>query len=266
MKTLTFDTLLKKQLYLSQVTPLYQQWKSKKYSGYVRHGRPDHGIMYFCGTGRFGGISVEDGDILYLPKGCRYAVEFDACADGSLPFDYLINFLLYDENFEPIRLSRTPLLIRVKDAHRFFHRFSDMVQNAIDRHTSPSALSADCLRLLCDVADAETRTERDGAIFDAVDYIKAHAFDPDLRIGDVAARVHMSAANFRRVFEAWLSCSPKEYVSRLRLSHAKSLLQCGVSVCDTAQSCGFADPAYFIRFYKKQTGTTPGRSAKGAPI
>jgi transcriptional regulator GlxA family with amidase domain len=49
-----------------------------------------------------------------------------------------------------------------------------------------------------------------------------------------------------------------EYRNRLRVSHARSILQSGsVSIAETAALVGFDDPFYFSRIFKSITGISP---------
>ena len=74
------------------------------------------------------------------------------------------------------------------------------------------------------------------------------------------------------VREAWLStlkdlnvCSQKErqisfneYVTRLRIEHAKQLLEeSGSSIESIAREIGYTNPKYFFKVFKKMVGETP---------
>jgi AraC-like DNA-binding protein len=57
--------------------------------------------------------------------------------------------------------------------------------------------------------------------------------------------------------------TPLAYRDGLRLAHAKELLlHAGATVGEAALACGFEDESYFVRFFKKQTGVTPGAYRK----
>jgi AraC-like DNA-binding protein len=44
----------------------------------------------------------------------------------------------------------------------------------------------------------------------------------------------------------------------IRLEQARAALRAGATVGDAATASGFGDPAYFARWFRKHTGTTPG--------
>lgn len=65
----------------------------------------------------------------------------------------------------------------------------------------------------------------------------------------------------RRLFKKHHGCSPSEYLTRLRLEHAKGLLRThrlnGYTIPQIAWESGFNDPNYFSRLFKKYTLLTP---------
>jgi len=73
------------------------------------------------------------------------------------------------------------------------------------------------------------------------------------------ARTHgFSPSTFRRRIRSLTGCSPQEYLTRLRLARAKSLLvRSEDSVLEVARQCGFEDPFYFSRVFQKVEGLSP---------
>jgi transcriptional regulator GlxA family with amidase domain len=54
-------------------------------------------------------------------------------------------------------------------------------------------------------------------------------------------------------------------VTRLRLKRARTLLQDpALNIADAAHACGFSDPNYFTRCFRKALGTTPGPGSSSA--
>ena len=50
-----------------------------------------------------------------------------------------------------------------------------------------------------------------------------------------------------------------EAISRIRLGHAKEMIAEGRSVTETAAACGFADPSYFSKCFRRAFGHSPSR-------
>ena len=73
---------------------IYQVWTTKKYS-YENIKRPDYGLLYLL-SGKINYtfddniIELKAGDIIYLPKGSNYVVDFNI-QDGIVE-DFLINY------------------------------------------------------------------------------------------------------------------------------------------------------------------------------
>ena len=64
-----------------------------------------------------------------------------------------------------------------------------------------------------------------------------------------------------RIFRTRFGVSPKEYLVRERMSHAKELLNTGNSVQQTAYMVGYRDEFNFSKAYKKFYSVPP-KSAK----
>ncbi|MBE6646462.1 MAG: helix-turn-helix domain-containing protein [Ruminococcaceae bacterium] len=80
----------------------------------------------------------------------------------------------------------------------------------------------------------------------------------DISVGDIAARYGMTAAHFIRSFRAVYGVTPQRYRSDYRLREAKMMLSdTALSVSSVAERCGFDDPLYFSRAFKKHFGMTP---------
>ncbi len=74
----------------------------------------------------------------------------------------------------------------------------------------------------------------------------------------LAEAVNASEDYVSRVFHRELGLTPWEYLTRLRVQHAKELLRASSrSVASVAEAVGFSDQAYFSRVFKKAAGTTP---------
>lgn len=73
----------------------------------------------------------------------------------------------------------------------------------------------------------------------------------------------------RKAFKKEVGATPHEYLLRQRMELAASLLKSGMSnryssysVSQIAEACGFADPLYFSKVFKKYYGVAPGGYGK----
>ena len=88
-------------------------------------------------------------------------------------------------------------------------------------------------------------------------------FDRSVSLYELAKLSNMSVTNFRREWKKTYSKSPLQYRDSIRLYYAKEYLGSGYyTASEIAKKCGFDDVSYFVRFFKKQTGITPGEFKK----
>ena len=82
--------------------------------------------------------------------------------------------------------------------------------------------------------------------------------NPHLSLEEQMEQIPFSKNHFRRIFEQETGCPPKEYLTRLRISHAKELLRSTtLRINEICFLCGFSDPFYFSRIFRKYTGESP---------
>ena len=89
------------------------------------------------------------------------------------------------------------------------------------------------------------------------DFVLAHLSDESLSVETMAARLKVSRTNLYTIVHREFSVTPADYILDLRLKHAEALLKEGLKVRDVAMKCGFADPKYFSKVFKKYYGILP---------
>ncbi len=96
-------------------------------------------------------------------------------------------------------------------------------------------------------------------IVPALDYLRKHIFDSDLKADHLHLLCGISDTYFRKIFLAHFSTTPQKYIISKRLSFAKAALDNGDfdSVSDVAAFVGYTDPLYFSRAFKKKYGASP---------
>jgi AraC-like DNA-binding protein len=118
------------------------------------------------------------------------------------------------------------------------------------------------LLLMCreDAVDAGSTDTRAFATFSRVRQCIEQNF---LKLGTleaVAAACELDAPYLCRLFARFHDESPYQFLTRLRMQHAASLLLEGtVSVKDAARACGFPDPFHFSRVFKSVHRVPPSR-------
>lgn len=92
----------------------------------------------------------------------------------------------------------------------------------------------------------------------AVVYIRRF-FAQELSMSDVAESVGFSEYHFSRVFKQETGRNFIEYLTDIRIKHAKKLMNMfKLSVEELAVLCGYNSAAYFCRVFKRVTGLTVG--------
>jgi len=95
-------------------------------------------------------------------------------------------------------------------------------------------------------------------ISNAMFYIKENYSKKDLSIGDVAEHVWISEGRLSVLFKQETGKTMKEYITELRLEHAKKLLRQGqLRIYEIADKVGFASAEYFTRVFTRTVGVAP---------
>ena len=82
--------------------------------------------------------------------------------------------------------------------------------------------------------------------------------DADLSVAALAGRVHLSERQFARVFRREVGTTPADYVERLRVERARSVLETDPAPLEAvARRCGFAGAELMRRAFQRRLGTSP---------
>ncbi|WP_239618271.1 response regulator [Cohnella mopanensis] len=94
-------------------------------------------------------------------------------------------------------------------------------------------------------------------------YIQGHYGNEELRIEDIAKNVHMNYNHLCYVFKRETFVTINEYLTELRITKAKEMLDQGIqSVQYVASQVGYADANYFSKCFKKYIGVAPSQYIK----
>ncbi len=120
-------------------------------------------------------------------------------------------------------------------------------------------LYAKRVQLLCASAIAQSSVGTSQSIsIAAKNFIDRQYADQQLLLSDIAASVNVSENYLCRLFKRELDMSPMQYLTQVRLSHAKRLLKVSnLLIKDICARVGYANPFYFTRLFKRHTGITP---------
>ena len=92
-----------------------------------------------------------------------------------------------------------------------------------------------------------------------IGYIEEH-YSEQITLSDLADLVDVSPKYLCRNFYALTGRTPIAYIGEYRVEVAMTLLREGnKSLAEIAVMCGFGDQSYFVKQFKRRTGTTPGQ-------
>lgn len=99
---------------------------------------------------------------------------------------------------------------------------------------------------------------KSSAKFDNIlDYVNENFSDSTVSVKKVADLFFYSEKYLSSLFVKNTGVKFTEYLNGLRISHAVTLMGKNLSVTDIAAKCGFSDPLYFSKVFKRITGKTP---------
>ncbi|NGO72080.1 GlxA family transcriptional regulator [Streptomyces boncukensis] len=111
-------------------------------------------------------------------------------------------------------------------------------------------------------AQLSARTARRGPLRDVQRWIADHPGD-DLSVTALAARARLSPRHFARAFHAETGMTPGRYVDRVRLEHARRLLEdTADGVEEISRACGYGTPEAMRRAFVRALGTAPSDYAR----
>ena len=98
------------------------------------------------------------------------------------------------------------------------------------------------------------------------EYITSH-FAEDVNLNLIAGEFGYSQGYLTRIFQAKYGQSPNQYLIRLRINRARTLLEDQkLSIRQVGEAVGYPDQAYFSRIFKRYMGVSPQKYRGGAMI
>lgn len=99
-------------------------------------------------------------------------------------------------------------------------------------------------------------------------YLQRRLAEP-VTLVDLAAFLHRSPSRTSHLMRELFGKTFPQLLTELRMGHARELLcNTSLSISQVAAYCGFADPSYFHRLFRRAAGTTPRRyrlAEQGSP-
>lgn len=97
----------------------------------------------------------------------------------------------------------------------------------------------------------------------ALDYIDTH-YDQQITLANIAKQVHLSVSRLAHLFKDQMGITLIDYLTSVRISHAKRLLLTTEHSCTTiCFEVGYNNQSYFTRTFKDVSGMTPRQFRQG---
>lgn len=154
-------------------------------------------------------------------------------------------------------LSQSGPVARPDRLAELYHRFLDEQESG---RLDPAEADLLLLLMLREAGDRRAEDSADAAATlagRAARYVRTHFHEP-IGTDSVARELRCNPDYLGRVFRASVGRTLTEALHECRLRKARALLLDGEkNVDEVARACGFADPGYFRRLFRRREGITP---------
>ncbi len=243
----------------------------------------DGNAVHVVGDERF---SISKGDVFVVGKDVAHGY---VCANDFKICNIMFNmdFILaenYDINkyqgfhslfvIEPHFIRTQGFNNRLKLSLKEFSVIEELIDETICEYNSQepgknTMVLSMFLRLVVELSRLYNKTDKteesktiDG-IAKAASYMENH-YNEDIQMEELLSLSYYSRRHFIRLFSDTYGVSPHKYLSRLRIRHAAALLsETSLPMSEIALRCGFNDPNYFGRIFKKYIGISPNNYRTG---
>ena len=118
-------------------------------------------------------------------------------------------------------------------------------------------LQEDMIRNFCQLVKQHSLSKYSYYVGQAITLVQ-YDLTADLSLKAIAEKLNVNASYLSTLFHKEYGCTLTEFVNNQRIERAIALLKItSKSVQEIATDCGIHDTNYFIKLFKKQTGTTP---------
>lgn len=183
---------------------------------------------------------------------------FDKCFSRNTQVSpEMIRCLLYDVAATFVRAAEGLGMPDEKwNTTKFLSKLNDL--HAAEQIEKYFMYYAECI---CTFADSGKESHNEILLKKITNYLWEHYADTSLNNDQIADAVGISAAYLSRFFKQQVGEGLLTYINRIRIEQAKHLLsqEPNLTIQEVGQQVGFETATTFIRIFKKQEGTTPGR-------
>lgn len=195
-----------------------------------------------CGGKR---VEVHSNEILYLPQGLGYTVDY---TDTEM----IVAHFITEKN------DSLPEVYSFENNERLYKEFLLLLSLWKNKEPGYAVYSMGQLyRIFGSLQEQQTKATLPAHFLKALSLINGGFLKHDLCVDDLCREAAIHPAIFRKLFKAHYGKTPGDYITDLRLEYARNLIASGMAVESAAFESGFNDPKYFARVVKARLGCTP---------
>ncbi len=260
MKICTVDEIVNKNFNIVFVNALRQFWHTTRNFHCIGTPKKQNLFLYLNGCNityvdkNNQTFAAHSGDVVYTPVGSQYKAQLSDFQDEN-SHTVGINFLLFDEEGEPLILSDNIKIFRNTQNHAIPLLFQQSLHQDIHQAFTRNRILL--MEIICALASSPAKENVPDQIARVLRYLSDH-IEENPTVAELAALCGISEVYFRKQFKTYVNATPHEYRNSLRLDRARSYLEYGdVSVQEISDMLGYATVSHFIKEFKKQYGCSP---------
>ena len=230
----------------------------------VPRGRLDYSICYiaegalFFSLGDAPAETVDRGCVVVVPPGTpmKYGMSGEDCSRRSYWLHFTGSYageLLRACGFGEGGIFRLP---DEAGATAAFTALLDVMQHPPTTLNRIRAAAA-AVSILTQLGQSLERGERKRRLPRSVAYIREH-FTEEIDKEALAAMDGLGGTQYHAIFKRVMGRTPAAYITLLRMMKARELLlDLDMPIGDVARECGYDDPLYFSRVFRRTVGVSP---------
>lgn len=212
--------------------------------------------------------------LIILPPWCLHGYQIDQSAG------WIDVYHLWPKGFEDYlqgtfadKLQRfAPMLIEASAGEDALYPQDELIRDLerlCRQHSSVGAAEAAVLLRLAGMLERHSESEGAGRVHASeketnqflrkvIDYTEKN-YSRKILLSELGELTGYSRLHVSRLFHRLSGSRYSDYLREVRLSSSLECLRAGLTVTETALSCGFEDTSYFVQCFRQRFGVTPGR-------
>jgi AraC-like DNA-binding protein len=196
-------------------------------------------------------IPFKPGTIVCLPPDIPHS---EASLDGYKDYYFVVDSFYHLGNKIPVFQDNEngDFLKILMQMHHEYHK----------KQKNWNRLTESLLAVLIEYMTAWTEVRKKSPIVEVFENrLLSNISNPLFVLSDEIKKHTISESHLRKLYKEETGISPMQYLNQKRIEYAKELLsrKCinRYKIKEIANLCGYQDPYYFSRLFKKQTGVNP---------